>query len=69
MTGMMFREFCITIVALLLSSLIIALTLVPLLCYMLLGGGGKTAEGQAARLPWPPPIMEKPLIAIPTASR
>ena len=37
MTGMMFREFCITIVALLLSSLIIALTLVPLLCYFLLG--------------------------------
>ena len=36
MTGMMFREFCITIVALLLSSLVIALTLVPLLCYFLL---------------------------------
>ncbi len=37
MTGMMFKEFCITIVALLFSSLIIALTLVPLLCYILLG--------------------------------
>lgn len=36
MVGMMFKEFCITIVALLLSSLIIALTLVPLLCYILL---------------------------------
>lgn len=41
MTGMMFKEFCITIVALLLSSLIIALTLIPLLCYILLSHGGK----------------------------
>ncbi len=59
MTGMMFKEFCITIVALLLSSLIISITLVPLLCYFLLGstkqksvkpeGSGKT------------PITEKPL--------
>ena len=59
MTGMMFKEFCITIVALLLSSLIIAVTLVPLLCYFLLGGtkqkkikpvgSGKT------------PIIDKPL--------
>lgn len=38
-TGMMFREFCITISALLLASLVIALTLVPLLCYMLLDRG------------------------------
>ncbi len=44
MTGMMFKEFCITIVALLLSSLIIALTLIPLLCYILLGRGGKTRK-------------------------
>ena len=35
MAGMMFKEFCITIVALLLSSLIISITLVPLLCYFL----------------------------------
>ncbi|MCQ5130004.1 efflux RND transporter permease subunit [Butyricicoccus faecihominis] len=41
MTGMMFREFCITICALLGSSLIIALTLVPLLCYILLDRGGR----------------------------
>jgi len=41
MTGMMFKEFSITIVALLLSSLIIALTLVPLLCYILLGKSDK----------------------------
>ena len=40
MTGMIFREFCITIVALLSSSLIISLTLVPLLCYILLDRGG-----------------------------
>ncbi|GAB2044247.1 efflux RND transporter permease subunit [Agathobaculum sp. TL06] len=40
MTGMMFKEFCITIVALLSSSLIISLTLVPLLCYILLDRGG-----------------------------
>lgn len=41
LAGMMFREFCITISALLLASLIIALTLVPLLCYMLLDRGKK----------------------------
>lgn len=35
-TGMMFQEFCITIAALLLISLIIALTLVPVLAYFLL---------------------------------
>lgn len=40
MTGMMFKEFCITIVALLSASLIISLTLVPLLCYFLLDRGG-----------------------------
>ncbi len=42
MTGMMFKEFSITIVALLFSSLIIALTLVPLLCYILLGAKKKS---------------------------
>lgn len=48
MTGMMFKEFCITIVALLSSSLIISLTLVPLLCYILLDRGGvhRIAGGQ-----------------------
>ncbi len=34
--GMMFKDFCLTIAFLILSSLAIALTLVPLLCYMLL---------------------------------
>ena len=61
MTGMMFREFCITIVALLLSSLIIALTLVPLLCYMLLGVGGKTTKAKP-EASMTTPIMEKPLM-------
>ncbi|MGI6180591.1 MAG: efflux RND transporter permease subunit [Agathobaculum sp.] len=41
MTGMMFREMSITIVVLLASSLIIALTLVPLLSFALLRRGGK----------------------------
>lgn len=41
LSGMMFREFCITICSLLLASLIIALTLVPVLCYALLDRGGK----------------------------
>ena len=36
LVGMLFKDFCVTIAALLLSSLAIALTLVPLLCYMLL---------------------------------
>lgn len=41
LAGMMFREFCITICSLLLASLVIALTLVPLLCYTLLDRTGK----------------------------
>ena len=36
LAGMMFRDFCLTIAFLLLGSLAIALTLVPLLCYLLL---------------------------------
>ena len=36
LAGMLFRDFCLTIAALLLSSLVIALTLVPLMCYFLL---------------------------------
>ena len=63
MTGMMFREFCITIVALLLSSLIIALTLVPLLCYMLLGESkvSKAASAGSDELK-ATTIVEKPLM-------
>ena len=59
MAGMMFKEFCITIVALLLSSLIISITLVPLLCYFLLGGNKQQSikpQGSGAT-----PITEKPL--------
>jgi len=36
MTGMLFKDFSLTVVFLILSSLVIALTLVPLLCYFLL---------------------------------
>lgn len=36
MAGMMFKDFSLTIAFLILSSLVIALTLVPLLCYMML---------------------------------
>ena len=36
MAGMLFKDFCLTISFLLLSSLAIAVTLVPLLCYFLL---------------------------------
>ena len=59
MAGMMFKEFCITIVALLLGSLIISITLVPLLCYFLLGGTKQQSikpQGSGAT-----PITEKPL--------
>ena len=59
MAGMMFKEFCITIVALLLSSLIISVTLVPLLCYFLLGSTKQKSvkpQGSGAT-----PITEKPL--------
>ena len=38
-SGMMFREFTITIATLMFASLFIALTLVPLLCYYLMGRG------------------------------
>ena len=36
MAGMIFKDFCLTITFLLLGSLVIAVTWVPLLCYMLL---------------------------------
>ena len=36
MAGMLFDDFCLTISFLILGSMVIALTLVPLLCYMLL---------------------------------
>ncbi len=36
MAGMLFKDFCLTIAFLILASLVIAVTWVPLLCYMLL---------------------------------
>jgi len=36
LAGMMFKDFCLTIASLIFASLIIALTLVPLLCYLML---------------------------------
>ena len=36
MAGMIFRDFCLTIASLILASLVISLTLVPLLCYFTL---------------------------------
>ncbi len=36
MAGMIFKDFCLTIAFLILASMVIALTLVPLLCYFLL---------------------------------
>ncbi|HPE16382.1 MAG TPA: efflux RND transporter permease subunit, partial [Oscillospiraceae bacterium] len=42
-SGQLFRDFALTIAALLLASLFIALTLVPLLCYYLLDRGRNTA--------------------------
>ncbi len=63
LTGMMFKEFCITIVALLLSSLIIALTLVPLLCYILLDriktARGKKKAQRRPKLKIRPGLMER----------
>ncbi|MBP3284344.1 MAG: efflux RND transporter permease subunit [Clostridia bacterium] len=44
MTGMMFKEFTITIATLMFASLFIALTLVPLLCYYLMGRGKTKAS-------------------------
>lgn len=44
-SGMLFKEFTITIATLMFASLFIALTLVPLLCYYLMGRGKtKSAE-------------------------
>ncbi|MGI6028017.1 MAG: efflux RND transporter permease subunit [Candidatus Heteroscillospira sp.] len=36
MAGMLFKDFCLTIAFLILASMVISLTLVPLLCYMML---------------------------------
>ena len=52
MAGMLFDDFCLTISFLILGSLVIAVTLVPLLCFFLLNEKQvqKQAEKRAARL-------------------
>ena len=64
LTGMMFKEFCITIVALLSSSLLISLTLVPLLCYILLDRGGVHRLSAAAPGLREKVIADKPAIRL-----
>lgn len=64
LTGMMFKEFCITIVALLASSLLISLTLVPLLCYILLDRGGVHRLSTAAPGLREQVIADKPAIRL-----
>ena len=60
--GMLFKDFCLTIAFLILASLVIAVTLVPLLCYFLLDENRvrrqalKRAEKKSARKPLP--LME-----------
>lgn len=50
-SGMMFKEFTITIATLMFASLIIALTLVPLLCYFLMGRNKtKASENLAEKI-------------------
>jgi len=41
MVGMMFYDFCLTICTLMLTSLVVSLTIVPLLSYFLLGRGSR----------------------------
>lgn len=47
--GQIFKDFTLTIAFLILSSLVIALTLVPLLCYYLLGDGTRNMRIMAER--------------------
>ena len=44
MVGMFFSDFCLTICTLMLTSLVVALTIVPLLSYFLLGRGNKNLK-------------------------
>ena len=55
MAGMMFRDFCLTIASLIFGSLVISLTLVPLLCYFTLNEERvqRRAEKLANRKPGP----------------
>ena len=53
MAGMMFKDFCLTIASLIFASLVISLTLVPLLCYFTLDEEKVRSRGEkkAARAP------------------
>ena len=55
LAGMMFRDFCLTIASLIAASLIIALTLVPLLCYLMMDEEKvrRQAERDAKKTPNP----------------
>lgn len=59
MAGMMFKDFCLTIAFLILGSLIIALTWVPLLCYMLLDTDKVRAQQLKQANKKPNPIVER----------
>lgn len=58
LTGMMFKDFSLTVVFLILSSLLIALTLVPLMCYFLLDENAVRLQKLTARRDRSP-IQEK----------
>lgn len=47
LVGMMFYDFCLTICALMLTSLVVSLTIVPLFSYALLGRGSKNLQTMA----------------------
>ena len=55
MAGMMFKDFCLTIASLIFASLVISLTLVPLLCYFTLDEEKvrRRQEKQAEKQPGP----------------
>lgn len=55
MAGMMFKDFCLTIASLIFASLVISLTLVPLLCYFTLDEEKvrRRQEKQAGKQPGP----------------
>ncbi len=57
LAGQLFRDFCLTIAALLLSSLVIALTLVPLMCYFLLDAK-KVRQRKLRRAEQAPPFAK-----------
>lgn len=48
--GMMFYDFCLTICTLIFMSLVVSLTIVPLLSYMLLGSSRKNLQANAAAM-------------------